>query len=171
MKITNILEVIDNENTIVCKFERFESHDHIFWKQHYGSQTMMYNEKIINENNVQLYDGKAIVDLVYDPCTMHMLIDAGKRVKMFPDCTMKLSHVIDQETEDDNEELMNLLWKRLEIGKSRYNHGVRIEDDTRQWGTDQDSWETMMMEEALDGMIYAAAQLIRIKRRRDLTKS
>ena len=94
-----------------------------------------------------------------------MQIDAGKRIKMFPDCTFKLIHVID-ETCDDNEEIMGLLKDRLTLGKQRYGHGVRIMDDTRQWGTDTDSWETMMMEEALDGMIYAAASILRIKKRR-----
>lgn len=65
---------------------------------------------------------------------------------------------------DDNNEIMNLLKDRLALGKERYGHGVRIGDDTREWGTDDNSWETMMLEEALDGMIYAAACLIKVKR-------
>ena len=67
---------------------------------------------------------------------------------------------------DDNSEIMKLLEDRLRIGKERYGHGVIVDDDTRKYGTNEDNWETMMMEEALDGMIYAAAQLIRIQRRR-----
>lgn len=72
---------------------------------------------------------------------------------------------------DDNEEIMKLLQDRLVLGRERYGHGVRIDDDTRQFGTEDNNWETMMMEEALDGMIYAAAQLIRIKRKREQTKT
>jgi len=67
---------------------------------------------------------------------------------------------------DDNAEIMRLLEERLAIGRARYGHGVIVDDDTRNYGTADDNWETMMMEEALDGMIYAAAQLIRIKKRR-----
>jgi hypothetical protein len=67
---------------------------------------------------------------------------------------------------DDNEEIMKLLRERLELGKSRYGHGVRVEDDTTQWGTKENSWEMMMLEEALDGMIYSAAAMIRVLRNR-----
>ena len=68
---------------------------------------------------------------------------------------------------DDNAEIMKLLHERLALGNQRYGHGVRVDDDTREFGTSDNSWETMMMEEALDGMIYAAAQLLRIKRTRE----
>ena len=67
---------------------------------------------------------------------------------------------------DDNCEIVALLRDRLAIGRERYGHGVIVDDDTRQYGTADNNWETMMMEEALDGMIYAAAQLIRLKRHR-----
>ena len=70
-------------------------------------------------------------------------------------------------TPDDNEEIMSLLRARLVIGKSRYGHGVVVDSDTRTYGTADNNWETMMMEEALDGMIYAAAQLLRLKRSRE----
>ena len=72
---------------------------------------------------------------------------------------------------DDNKEIVKLLNERLILGKERYGHGVRIDDDTRQFDTEDNNWETMMMEEALDGMIYAAAQLIRIKRKRFMKQS
>jgi hypothetical protein len=68
--------------------------------------------------------------------------------------------------EDDNKEIMELLEKRLALGKDRYGHGVRVDDDTREWGTEENSWELMMLEEALDGMIYSAASMIRILRKR-----
>ena len=75
------------------------------------------------------------------------------------------------EMSDDNKEIMELLNERLKIGKERYGHGVIVDDDTRKYGTADNNWETMMMEEALDGMIYAAAQLIRIKRQRMRSKA
>jgi len=68
--------------------------------------------------------------------------------------------------EDDNKEIMELLEKRLALGRERYGHGVRVDDDTREWGTEENSWELMMLEEALDGMIYSAAAMIRILRKR-----
>ena len=68
--------------------------------------------------------------------------------------------------DDDNKEIMALLEKRLTLGRERYGHGVRVDDDTREWGTEENSWELMMLEEALDGMIYSAAAMIRILRKR-----
>ena len=67
---------------------------------------------------------------------------------------------------DNNKEIMKLLQDRLSLGRSRYGHGVRIDDDTRTWGTKDDSWEEMMLEEALDGMIYSAASMLRLKKYR-----
>lgn len=72
-------------------------------------------------------------------------------------------------TNDDNEEILEMLKKRLELGKTRYGHGVRVNDDTREWGTEQNSWELMMLEEALDGMIYSAAAMIRVLRQKNNT--
>ena len=73
---------------------------------------------------------------------------------------------IETKIKDNNNEIITLLQNRLEIGKERYGHGVRIHDDTREWGTQEDSWEEMMLEEALDGMIYASAALLRLKNKR-----
>lgn len=67
---------------------------------------------------------------------------------------------------DDNLEILSLLQERLKLGKERYGHGVIVNDDTTKYGTQDNNWESMMIEEALDGMIYAAAQLIRLKRMR-----
>jgi hypothetical protein len=50
---------------------------------------------------------------------------------------------------------------RLELGLKKYNHGVRIDDDTRDWGTPINSWLYMAREEFLDAMIYVAADYIR----------
>lgn len=63
---------------------------------------------------------------------------------------------------DQNEEIIALIQKRMDLGRDRYGHGVRVSDDTRQWGTQANSWAEMALEEVLDGMIYMAAQLTRI---------
>ena len=71
---------------------------------------------------------------------------------------------------DDNEEIIELLRGRLKLGRETYGHGVRVNDDTTQYGTKQDSWELMMLEEALDGMIYSAAAMIRVLRKRQASQ-
>ena len=50
---------------------------------------------------------------------------------------------------------------RLELGLKRYKHGVRVDDDTRTWGTPKDSWMAMAREELLDAVIYVVADYIR----------
>ena len=50
---------------------------------------------------------------------------------------------------------------RLELGLKRYKHGVRVDDDTRSWGTPNDSWMEMAKEELLDAIIYVVADYIR----------
>jgi len=66
-------------------------------------------------------------------------------------------------TEDQNERILNLIKERMELGVERYGHGLRANDDTRQWGTKENSWCEMALEEILDGMVYMAAQIIRIQ--------
>jgi len=68
--------------------------------------------------------------------------------------------------EDDNESIMFYLKQRLELGKERYGHGVIINDDTKKYGTETNDWELMALEEALDGMIYSAAAIIRLQRKK-----
>ena len=70
-----------------------------------------------------------------------------------------------------NELIIDLIQKRMKIGLERYGHGLRIHDDTRQWGTQDDSWEEMALEEVLDGLVYTAASILRLKEKRELNKS
>ena len=49
---------------------------------------------------------------------------------------------------------------RLELGKSRYGHGVRVTDNTEKWGTSKNSWMEMAKEEFLDAMVYVTADYI-----------
>ena len=65
---------------------------------------------------------------------------------------------------DDNKEILELLKGRLDLGRSRYGHGVLIDDDITKYGPEHDDWELMALEEALDGMIYSAAAMIRLQR-------
>ena len=65
---------------------------------------------------------------------------------------------------DDNREIVKLICDRLELGLERYNQGVRYRDDTRKFGCKDDSWLEMELEEVLDGMVYTAASILRLKR-------
>ena len=69
---------------------------------------------------------------------------------------------------DSNKEIVDLIVSRMEVGFERYGHGLRIQDNTKQWGTQEDSWEEMALEEILDGMVYTAAAILRLKEKRKL---
>ncbi len=64
---------------------------------------------------------------------------------------------------DDNEDILNLLVERMEIGKERYGQGIRKDDDTRKFGCEDDSWLEMELQEVLDGMIYTATSILRLR--------
>ena len=66
-----------------------------------------------------------------------------------------------------NNEILELLNARMKLGLERYGHGLQIQDDTRKWGTKEDSWEEMALEEVLDGLIYTASAILRIKEKRE----
>ena len=57
--------------------------------------------------------------------------------------------------------MRDLILGRLNLGKSKYGHGVRVCMDTMSWGTPRDSWMHMAIEEFLDALIYTAADYIR----------
>ena len=59
---------------------------------------------------------------------------------------------------------MELIDERLTLGRERYGHGVRVDDDTTTWGTKNNSWIDMANEEFLDAMIYITADYIRTER-------
>jgi hypothetical protein len=56
---------------------------------------------------------------------------------------------------------MEFIRKRLELGRSKYGHGVRTRDNPQTWGTDKDSWYEMAEEEFADGVVYVVADYIR----------
>jgi|TARA_B110000858_G_C17559028_1_gene361643 hypothetical protein len=51
--------------------------------------------------------------------------------------------------------------KRLNLGISKYGHGVRVMDDTVTWGTKKNSWLEMASEELLDAIVYVIADYLR----------
>ena len=57
---------------------------------------------------------------------------------------------------------MEEILSRLELGLRKYNHGVRVNDDTRTWGTRMNSWMEMAKEEFLDAIIYVVADYIKM---------
>ena len=56
---------------------------------------------------------------------------------------------------------MKEILDRLAIGKEKYGHGVRVDDDTTSWGTKENSWMEMAREEFLDAVVYVIADYIR----------
>lgn len=78
---------------------------------------------------------------------------------------LKVSKLIHESTDVEERDwktyLMKRIRERMELGRSRYGHGIRIEDDTRRWGTKRDSWLEMCEEEILDGLMYTGADILR----------
>ena len=50
-------------------------------------------------------------------------------------------------------------------------HGVRVDDDVKQFGPEYNDWELMALEETLDGMVYASATILRYQRAQEGVKS
>lgn len=65
------------------------------------------------------------------------------------------------EFEDDNQRILEIIKERMKVGQERYGHGMRIDDDTKQYGTRKNSWTEMGLEEILDLVIYLSAQILR----------
>lgn len=55
----------------------------------------------------------------------------------------------------NNDRILELVKKRLELGQKKYNQDVPINDNR--------DYQEEALEELLDGVVYLAAQLIRIK--------
>jgi hypothetical protein len=61
-----------------------------------------------------------------------------------------------------NQEIVKLIEERLALGRERYGHGIILDDDTTQYGTEKSSWTLMALEEVLDMAIYTAARILQI---------
>lgn len=64
-------------------------------------------------------------------------------------------------TVSKKEILLARIQERMKLGRDRYGHGIQVDDDTRQWGTREDSWLEMCEEEVIDGIIYSVAHYLR----------
>ena len=68
---------------------------------------------------------------------------------------------------DEKQKIIELLEKRLDFGYKKYGHGVRIYSNINEYNTNWNNsvtdmnWSNMMIEEALDGLIYIMAEVIR----------
>lgn len=71
---------------------------------------------------------------------------------------------------DDNSKILELLKERMQMGIKKYGHGVRVEQNTQDFGTSEDDWELMALEEMLDGLIYTTASIIRYRRKKEIQK-
>ena len=92
----------------------------------------------------------------------------NRKLYFFDDWRKHIRALIDHFKDGDDtpltkEEIIEIIKERMEVGIERYGHGLRVEDDTRQWGTKQDSWVEMGLEEVLDNLIYVAAAMLRIE--------
>ena len=59
------------------------------------------------------------------------------------------------------QKILDEIDKRLDLGIKRYGHGIRISDNTTNFGTEEDSWLEMMEQELLDAVVYLTAHLMR----------
>lgn len=63
--------------------------------------------------------------------------------------------------EHTSKSVINRVIERMKKGYDSYGHGLRKDDDTRQYGTKMNSWYEMAEEEILDAIVYISAQQLR----------
>jgi hypothetical protein len=96
---------------------------------------------------------------------LDLLANTSKKIKSKEE--VKKDTEVKIEEKDDNGEILDLLKKRMEMGVRKYGHGVRVNQNTQDFGTEDDDWELMALEEMLDGLIYTTAQIIRYRRKKN----
>ena len=99
---------------------------------------------------------------------LDLLANTSKKIKSKEE--VKKDTEVKIEEKDDNGEILDLLKKRMEMGVRKYGHGVRVDQNTQDFGTEDDDWELMALEEMLDGLIYTTAQIIRYRRKKKLSE-
>lgn len=97
--------------------------------------------------------------------TFELLANQSKTLKKKPPIETK-DNFVKLEERDDNGEILELLKERLALGVKKYGHGVRVNQNTKDFGTADDDWELMALEEMLDGLIYTTASIIRYRRKK-----
>ena len=59
-------------------------------------------------------------------------------------------------------ELRSAIYGRLKKGEKEYGHKIRVMDDTTTWGTKNNSWLEMAVEEIADSIIYVLTHYMRL---------
>ena len=73
-------------------------------------------------------------------------------------------------SDESDTETIELIKSRMVVGMERYGHGLRINDDTTEWGTQANSWCEMALEEMLDGLVYTSAAILRLQQSQNRLK-
>lgn len=100
-----------------------------------------------------------------DDDTLDLLANCSKTKKFVEKKDIPQKIIQKPEERDDNTEILELLKDRMAMGVKKYGHGVRINQNTQDFGTVNDDWELMALEEMLDGLIYTTASIIRYRRK------
>ena len=100
-----------------------------------------------------------------DDDTLDLLANYSKTKKYVEKKDIPQKIIKKPEERDDNTEILELLKDRMAMGVKKYGHGVRINQNTQDFGTIDDDWELMALEEMLDGLIYTTASIIRYRRK------
>jgi hypothetical protein len=117
--------------------------------------------------DIQTIIGKTLEDSFSQPETpefriLHHLLSAFMHVQLTYDEGVINGKEFGTSSGDEwKSRVLKRVCDRMELGRSRYGHGVRISDDTRQWGTQRNSWAEMCEEEIIDGLIYISAEMLR----------
>ena len=98
--------------------------------------------------------------------TLELLANCSKTKKILNEPVKETNIIKKPEDFDDNSEILELLKQRMQLGIKKYGHGVRVDQNTRDFGTTEDDWELMALEEMLDGLIYTTASIIRYRRKK-----
>ena len=99
---------------------------------------------------------------------LDLLANTSKKIKSKEEFKKEIE--VKVEEKDDNGEIIDLLKKRMKMGVRKYGHGVRVDQNTPDFRTEDDDWELMALEEMLDGLIYTTAQMIRYRRKKNLSE-
>ena len=65
---------------------------------------------------------------------------------------------------DCNEEIMELIWRRMQQGAVTYGHGLVQNDVARRHNLVEHDWLQESLEEALDMAIYLSAKIIEVQK-------
>lgn len=118
--------------------------------------TKVENDVKYENSNVELRKDRIVPDASL------LLRKVNKNKNFFKKEKIKIPKKVEPHLKlDDNWHIIQILKSRMKLGAERYGHGIRVYDDTRKYGTKEDSWEEMGLEEMLDGLVYLSSAIIR----------